>query len=157
MKFLKTELTEVIVIEPGVTEDDRGTFFESYNRELFAKNGISTEFVQDNHSVSAKGVLRGMHYQLAPMDQAKLVRVVRGEVFDAVVDLRKSSKTFGKHLGGILSAENKKMIYIPSGFAHGFLALTNDVVFLYKVSKPYSKVHERGVLWNDPAIRSEER
>ena len=152
MKFLKTELPGVIAIEPEVYKDDRGIFFEGYNRDLFVQNGILVDFVQDNQSRSAKGVLRGLHFQLPPADQAKLVRVLRGEVFDVVVDIRKGSKTFGKYLGGVLSAENKKMLYIPSGFAHGFLALTEGVEFLYKVSKSYSPTHQRGVLWSDPAI-----
>ncbi len=152
MKFHKTKLPGVIVIEPLVFEDGRGFFFESYSKKYFAKNGIVVDFVQDNHSVSAKGVLRGLHFQAGPMEQAKLVRVIKGEVFDVVVDLRKNSKTFGKFVTNILSVKNKKMIFIPSGFAHGFLSLQNGTEFLYKVSKPYSSSHERGILWSDPAL-----
>ena len=152
MKFHKTALEGLVLIEPSLFEDKRGLFFESYNKAVFAQNGIIAEFVQDNQSTSAKGVLRGLHYQARPMEQAKLVRVVRGEAFDVVVDLRKDSKTFGRHATHVLSAENKKMIYIPAGFAHGFLAMTDDTHFFYKVSKPHSKFHERGILWNDPAL-----
>ncbi len=153
MKFHKTLLEGVVVVEPSVFQDERGFFFESYNQALFAQNGIQADFVQDNHSVSAKGVLRGLHYQAKPMQQAKLVRVVCGEAFDVVVDLRQNSKTFGCAIHHILSAENKKMVYIPAGFAHGFLSLKDGTEFLYKVSKPHSKTHERGIPWNDPALK----
>ncbi|MGH7198357.1 MAG: dTDP-4-dehydrorhamnose 3,5-epimerase [Candidatus Omnitrophota bacterium] len=153
MKFLKTTLPDVLVIEPEVFSDQRGSFFESFNRELFRKNGISAEFVQDNHSVSARGVLRGLHYQVPPRAQAKLVRVVRGEAFDVVVDIRQNSNTFGRHACEILSAENRKMLYIPPGFAHGFLSLKEGTEFLYKVSDVYSPGHERGILWSDPALK----
>lgn len=152
MKFLKTAIPDVFVIEPKVFSDARGSFFESYHRELFRQNGIREEFVQDNHSVSAKGVLRGLHYQVPPRAQAKLVRAVRGAAFDVVVDLRKGSRTFGRHACETLSAENRKMLYIPPGFAHGFLALEEGTEFLYKVSDLYSPEHERGILWNDPAL-----
>ena len=140
------------MIEPQAFEDGRGFFMETYRRDLFEKNGISAHFVQDNHSRSAKGVLRGLHYQVAPKQQAKLVRVARGEVFDAVVDIRPGSKTFGRWEGHVLSGQNKKMLFVPVGFAHGFLSLEDDTEILYKVSEAYSPSHERGILWNDPAI-----
>lgn len=152
MKFSKTAIPDVLLIEPKVFSDARGSFFECYHRELFRENGIREEFVQDNHSMSAKGVLRGLHYQVPPRAQAKLVRVVRGSAFDVVVDLRKGSKTFGRHACETLSAENRKMLYIPPGFAHGFLALEDGTEFLYKVSTLYSPEHERGILWSDPAL-----
>ena len=152
MKFIPSKIKDVIVIEPKLFRDARGFFYESYSKELFAKNGISAEFVQDNRSLSALGVLRGLHYQMAPKAQAKLVWVTRGEAFDVVVDIRKASKTFGHHVAEILSAENKKMIYIPEGFAHGFCALTEDTEFSYKVSDYYSPEHERGIRWDDPKI-----
>lgn len=140
------------MIEPQVFGDDRGFFFESYREEEFVRHGVSARFVQDNHSKSARGVLRGLHFQVEPMAQAKLVRVTRGEVFDVVVDLRKSSKTLGQSYSVTLTADNKKMLYIPEGFAHGFLSLQDGTEFLYKVSKPYSPAHERGILWSDPKI-----
>ena len=152
MKFSSTKLSSVILIEPQVFEDARGAFMESYRKDLFAANGITADFIQDNHSRSAKGALRGLHYQVAPREQAKLVRVVRGEAFDVVVDIRRDSKTFGRWQGQLLSAENKKMVFIPAGFAHGFLALKDSTELIYKVSEVYSEPHERGVLWNDPAI-----
>ena len=152
MKFSSTKLSGVLLIEPQVLEDMRGFFTESYRKDLFAANGITADFVQDNHSRSAKGTLRGLHYQIAPREQAKLVRVVRGEAFDVVVDIRRDSKTFGQWQGQLLSAENKKMVFIPAGFAHGFLALKESTELIYKVSNAYSEPHERGILWNDPAI-----
>ena len=152
MKFSKTTIPDVLLIEPTVFSDSRGFFFENYHRELFLKNGIAADFVQDNHSSSAKGVLRGLHYQVPPRAQAKLVRVVRGEAFDVVVDIRRNSKTFGRCACEILSAQNRKMLYIPPGFAHGFLSLEDGTEFLYKVSDLYSPEHERGILWNDPAL-----
>ena len=152
MRFIATKIPGVILIEPQVFGDARGFFVETFRKDLFAKNGIPVEFVQDNHSRSAKGVLRGLHYQAAPNEQAKLVRVVRGEAFDAVVDIRPGSKTFGRWEGHVLSAENKKMLFVPAGFAHGFLALKEDTEFVYKVSSVYSPQAERGILWNDPSI-----
>ena len=152
MKFLKTALPGVLVIEPDIFTDSRGFFLESYQRELFRKNGITVDFVQDNHSASSRGVLRGLHYQVPPRAQAKLVRVVRGAAFDVVVDLRKDSKTFGRPACETLSAENRKMLYIPPGFAHGFLSLEEGTELLYKVSDLYSPEHERGILWSDPAL-----
>ena len=152
MKFTKTAIPDVVLIEPRVFEDGRGFFYESYHKKIFAANGIAEEFVQDNFSRSSKGVLRGLHCQEEPRSQSKLVRVTRGEVFDVAVDLRRASKTFGRHVTAILSGENKRMIYIPKGFAHGFLVLRDDTEFCYKVSDFYSPEHERGILWNDSTL-----
>lgn len=152
MNFIKTDIEGVIVIEPKVFPDPRGFFYESYRKELFSRNGIKDDFVQDNISSSAKGVLRGLHYQIAPRAQAKLMRVLRGSVFDVAVDIRPRSKTFGKFFSILLSSENKKMLYIPQGFAHGFCVLEEGTEFLYKVSDYYSPEHERGVLWSDPGL-----
>ena len=152
MKFTRLSIPDVILVEPDVFGDPRGFFFESYSRARFAEGGIAAPFVQDNHSRSALGVLRGLHYQIAPRAQAKLVRVIKGKIFDAAVDIRKGSKTFGRCATGILSAENKFMLYIPPGFAHGFCVLEEGTEVLYKVSDVYSPEHERGILWNDPAL-----
>ncbi len=152
MKFTRLEIPDVILIEPKVIQDTRGFFFEFYHRELFRKNGIDAVFVQDNYSRSAKGTLRGLHFQIEPKAQDKLVRVTRGEVFDVAVDIRKGSKTFGKFVSTILSEENKKMLFIPKGFAHGFLVLKDGSEFLYKVSDFYSPEYERGIKWDDPKI-----
>ena len=136
-----------------IFKDNRGLFFESFNQLQFEKAlGHKVSFVQDNHSISSKGVLRGMHYQLSPNVQAKLIRVVEGEVFDVAVDLRKSSASFGKWVGEIISAENKKQMWIPEGFAHGFLTLSETATFLYKTTNYYSKKDERSIRWNDENI-----
>ena len=153
MKFTSTVIPDVLLIEPEVRADSRGFFLESYRKEEFERHGIHGEFVQDNHSASVKGVLRGLHYQTAPKAQAKLVRVIRGEVFDVAVDIRPGSPTFGRHVSQILSAENKKILYVPAGFAHGYLTLSDEAEFLYKVSEVYSPAHERGIRWDDPDIR----
>ena len=146
-------IPDVLLIEPQVFGDDRGFFFESFSQERFEKAvGKKINFVQDNHSKSVKGVLRGLHYQIAPKAQGKLVRVIQGEVFDVAVDLRKSSPTFGKWVGEIISADNKKQMWIPEGFAHGFLALSDNAEFLYKTTDFYSKEHERAIRWNDETI-----
>jgi len=152
MNILKTNLPDVLIIEPKVFHDPRGFFYEGYRKEIFAANGIKEEFVQDNYSRSAKGVLRGLHYQKPPKAQSKLVRVLQGSVFDVAVDLRPKSKTFGKSLSLVLSAENKKMLYIPKGFAHGFCVLEEGTEFTYKVSEYYAPDHEAGILWNDPEL-----
>lgn len=152
MKFIKTEIEGVIVVEPTVFTDPRGFFYESYRKEVFVKNGIKDEFVQDNVSLSAKGVLRGLHYQTPPRAQAKLMRVIRGSVFDVAVDIRPRSRTFGKYFSTVLSAENRQMLYIPKGFAHGFCVLEEGTEFMYKVSDYYSPENERGILWSDPAL-----
>jgi dTDP-4-dehydrorhamnose 3,5-epimerase len=150
MKVTPLAIPDVLLIEPQVFEDDRGFFFESFNQEHFERAvGRKINFVQDNHSKSVKGVLRGLHYQLPPKVQGKLVRVIQGEVFDVSVDLRKSSPTFGKWVGEILSAENKKQLWIPEGFAHGFVTLSDTAEFLYKTTDFYSVEHEGSILWND--------
>jgi len=152
MKFVKLEIPDVIVIEPDIFGDDRGFFFETYKKNEFAENGIVENFVQDNMSSSTKNVLRGLHYQLDPKSQGKLVRVVVGEVFDVAVDIRKGSPYFGKWVGQKLSAENGKSMYVPPGFAHGFCVLSDDAVFHYKCTDYYSKENERGLLWNDSEV-----
>jgi dTDP-4-dehydrorhamnose 3,5-epimerase len=153
MKATPTAIPDVIVIEPKVFGDERGFFFESFNQAAFNQAvGQEITFVQDNHSKSAQNVLRGLHYQLPPKAQGKLVRVVQGEVFDVAVDLRKGSKTYGQWVGEVLSAENKKQLWIPPGFAHGFLTLTYNAEFMYKTTDYYSPSHERVLLWNDPEI-----
>ena len=154
MNFIKTSIEGVVVVVPTVYEDPRGFFYESYRKKLFIQNGIKDDFVQDNVSSSAQGVLRGLHYQVAPRAQAKLLRVFRGSVYDVAVDIRPRSKTFAKFFTITLSAENKKMLYIPKGFAHGFCVLEEGTEFMYKVSDYYSPDHERGILWSDPALAS---
>jgi dTDP-4-dehydrorhamnose 3,5-epimerase len=152
VKAIPTALPGVLVIEPRVFGDARGFFFESWNRRAFAEAiGGDVEFVQDNHSASERNVLRGLHYQLRQA-QGKLVRVVAGEVFDVAVDLRRSSPTFGRWAGERLSAENRRMLWVPEGFAHGFLVLSESAQFLYKTTDYYAPQHERTLLWNDPAV-----
>ena len=147
-----TAIADVLVLEPKVFGDARGFFFESFNARDFAQaTGLNAEFVQDNHSKSAKGVLRGLHYQIQH-PQGKLVRVVQGEVFDVAVDLRKSSPTFGQWVGERLSADNKRQLWVPPGFAHGFVVLSESAEFLYKTTDYWYPEHERSLLWNDPAI-----
>ena len=148
MNFISLDIPEVILIEPRVFGDERGFFMETWNQKLFSENGIDAEFVQDNHSNSAKGILRGLHYQLQHT-QGKLVRVTSGKVFDVAVDIRSSSPTFGQHVSAILSAENKNMLWVPPGFAHGFLSMEDDTEFLYKCTDFYAPEHERSILWND--------
>ena len=153
MKAIPTAIPDVLVIQPHVFGDDRGFFFESFNARAFVQaTGFATDFVQDNHSKSARNVLRGLHYQVEPRAQGKLVRVIHGEVFDVVVDLRKNSITFGKWVGETLSAENKKQLWIPPGFAHGFLTLSDCAELLYKTTDYYSPDHERCIRWDDPEI-----
>lgn len=151
-KFIPLEVPDVILIEPKIFPDARGFFYEGYRRDSFSEAGIADHFVQDNRSNSCKGVLRGLHYQLPPMAQAKLVSVVAGKVLDIAVDIRRSSKTFGKHISVVLSGENRHMLYVPPGFAHGFCTLEDNTEFFYKVSNYYSPQNERGILWNDPAL-----
>lgn len=151
MQRIPTAIPEVCLLEPKVFGDERGFFMESWNRRVFAQFGIDFDFMQDNHSRSQQGVLRGLHYQIKQA-QGKLVRVVSGAVFDVAVDLRKSSPTFGRWVGDILSAENKRMLWVPPGFAHGFLTLSDSADFLYKATDYYAPEHERSLLWNDPAI-----
>lgn len=153
MQVTATAIPDVLVIEPRVFGDERGFFFESFNQQAFnAAVGQAIAFVQDNHSKSSQGVLRGLHYQLAPKAQGKLVRVVQGAVFDVAVDIRKGSKTCGQWVGEILSAENKKQLWIPAGFAHGFLTLSDTAEFLYKTTDFYSPEHERCIRWDDPTL-----
>lgn len=155
MKATHLAIPDVILFEPRVFGDDRGFFFESFNQRQFDEAaGYSVKFMQDNHSRSSKNVLRGLHYQVN-QPQGKLVRVVSGEVFDVAVDIRKSSPTFGKWVGEILSAENKKQLWIPEGFAHGFVTLSDSAEFLYKTTNYYYPEHERCILWNDPALNIE--
>jgi dTDP-4-dehydrorhamnose 3,5-epimerase len=152
MKAIATAIPDVLVVEPAVFGDARGFFFESWNRRAFAAAvGRDVEFVQDNHSMSLRGVLRGLHYQLE-RPQGKLVRVVAGEVFDVAVDLRRSSPTFGRWVGERLSASNRRMMWIPAGFAHGFVVTSEAAEFLYKTTDYYAPGDERTLLWNDPAI-----
>ena len=152
MKVIPTSIPDVLIIEPRVFGDARGFFFESFNQQAFkAATGLEVNFVQDNHSRSTQGVLRGLHYQIE-QPQGKLVRVVRGAVFDVAVDLRKSSATFGQWVGAELSEENKRQMWVPPGFAHGFLTLSESADFLYKTTDYYAPQFERCVAWNDPAI-----
>lgn len=152
MQRIETALPDVFLIEPKVINDQRGFFLESYHRERYAALGIHDEFVQDNHSQSVRGTLRGLHYQLQHA-QAKLCRVVRGEVLDVAVDIREGSPYFGRSVSVVLSAENKRQIYVPKGFAHGFLVLSETAEFLYKCSDFYFAEHEYGVLWSDPQLK----
>jgi len=151
MKIINTDIPDVKLIEPKVFPDDRGFFMETYQKRAFAEAGLPTEFVQDNHSGSRQGILRGLHYQLK-QSQGKLVRVVVGEVFDAAVDLRKSSPTFGKWTGAVLSAENRRELWVPPGFGHGYYVLSDWAEFVYKVTDFYAPEWERTILWNDPQI-----
>ncbi|MFH0780724.1 MAG: dTDP-4-dehydrorhamnose 3,5-epimerase [Pseudomonadota bacterium] len=153
MKVTPTAIPEVLLIEPKVFGDARGFFFESFNlRQWQEKTGIDRVFVQDNHSRSDKGVLRGVHYQIR-QPQGKLVRVVVGEVFDVAVDLRRASATFGKWVGAILSADNKKQLWVPEGFGHGFVVLSETAEFLYRTTDYYAPEHERCIVWNDPDLK----
>ena len=152
MKVIRSDIPDVLILEPKVFGDDRGFFFESYNEKKWQEvTGLMTRFVQDNHSSSVKGVLRGLHYQIR-QPQGKLVRCVVGEVFDVAVDLRKNSPFFGKWTGAHLSAENKCQMWIPEGFAHGFLVLSDVAEFLYKTTDYYAPEHERCILWSDPTL-----
>lgn len=152
MQIILTSLSGLVIIQPKVFEDARGYFFESYNKELFQKNGIKDEFLQDNQSLSQKGVLRGLHFQNPPFAQAKLVRVITGSVLDVAVDIRKNSSTYGKYVAEVLSEKNKTMMYIPEGFAHGFLVLEDNTIFSYKCSRVYNKLSEDAILWDDKTI-----
>ena len=151
-EFIKLKINDVILVKPTVFGDTRGFFMESYKKSLFVENGIKDDFNQDNHSKSTKGVLRGLHYQTNPKAQAKLVRCSNGKIFDVAVDLRKNSPTFGKWVGEILSEENTCMLYIPAGFAHGFVVLSDEAELLYKASNEYSPQNDRGIRWNDSEI-----
>lgn len=150
MPFIKTHIPDLLVFEPRVFEDKRGYFFESYNQAAFAEAGVDLAFVQDNQSRSTRGVLRGLHYQLAPYGQAKLVRVLEGEVLDVAVDLRQGSPTFGQHHTELLTAQNKRQLLVPVGFAHGFVVLSDTAEFFYKCSALYHKESERGIRFDEP-------
>jgi len=152
MQVTPTAIPDVKLIEPKVFGDARGFFFESYNRRSFSTAGLDAEFVQDNHSRSHRGVLRGLHYQIQHA-QGKLVRVIAGAVFDVAVDLRRASPTFGEHVAIELSADNKRMLWIPPGFAHGFIVVSEDAEFVYKTTDYWYAEHERTLLWSDPALR----
>lgn len=149
MKFINTEIEGLLVVEPKVFGDHRGYFFESYNQREFEKKVGDIQFVQDNESLSSRGVVRGLHFQKPPFDQAKLVRCIHGEVLDVAVDLRKNSPTFGQHFSIKLSSENKKKLFVPRGFAHGFAVLSDKAIFAYKVDNWYSPEHDTGIKWND--------
>lgn len=151
MKFIPTSIPDVITIEPKVFGDDRGFFMETWTERVFAEGGIAAAFVQDNHSKSQKGVLRGLHYQIK-QPQGKLVRVLRGEVYDVAVDLRKSSPTFGAWVAEILSEENKKSLWVPPGFAHGFYVMSDEAEFVYKCTDYYAPEYERSLIWNDETL-----
>ncbi|MBS9768829.1 MAG: dTDP-4-dehydrorhamnose 3,5-epimerase [Flavobacteriaceae bacterium] len=149
MKFIKTKIEDVIIIEPKVFGDERGCFFESFNQKEFEENIGEINFIQDNESKSKKGVLRGLHFQKPPFAQAKLVRCIKGKVLDVAVDIRKNSKTFGQHIAVELSEKNKKQLFIPRGFAHGFAVLSEEAIFAYKVDNIYKPDYESGIVWND--------
>lgn len=153
MQFEKLAIPEVVLFTPKVFGDERGFFFESFNQNVFEQaTGTAPAFVQDNHSKSVRGVLRGLHYQLSPHAQGKLVRVAQGAVFDVAVDIRRSSPTFGRWVGALLSADNKRQLWIPPGFAHGFVTLSDKAEFLYKTTDFYAPSAERAIIWNDPTI-----
>jgi len=152
LEFKNTHIEGLTVIEPRVFGDQRGYFFESYSKPLFEAAGLNLDFVQDNQSLSDRGVLRGLHFQKPPHDQGKLVRVITGSVQDTVVDIRKNSKTYGQHLSIILSAENKTMLWIPPGFAHGFCTLEDHTIFSYKCTDVYHPESEGGLMYNDPSL-----
>ena len=152
MNVIPTAIPEVRIVEPKVFGDERGYFFESWNKAAFEEAGIRCDFIQDNESRSRFGVLRGLHYQAPPYTQAKLVRVIRGSVLDVAVDIRRGSPTFGRHVAVELSGENKRQLFVPRGFAHGFVVLSDDVLFAYKCDNRYAPSHERGIAYNDPAL-----
>jgi dTDP-4-dehydrorhamnose 3,5-epimerase len=152
MRIITTPIEGLLELEPTVFQDARGYFFESWNEQKFRAAGLDFQFVQDNESCSEKGVLRGLHFQVAPHAQGKLVRVVRGAVLDVAVDIRPNSATYGQHHALVLSAENKKQFWIPPGFAHGFLTLEDNTIFAYKCTDYYHKDSERSLFWNDPAL-----
>jgi len=155
MNVIQTSIPDILIIEPAIFGDERGFFYESYNQKVIAeKAGITQTFVQDNHSRSEKNVLRGLHYQVK-QTQGKLVRVIAGEAFDVAVDIRKSSSTFGKWVGIVLSADNKRLLWVPQGFAHGFVVLSDSAEFLYKTTDYYAPEYERSIAWNDPDIAIE--
>ncbi|MFT4412571.1 dTDP-4-dehydrorhamnose 3,5-epimerase [Fredinandcohnia humi] len=154
MKVIDTKLDGVKIIEPSVFQDNRGFFMESFNHQRFAEHGLNYNFIQDNHSLSVdKEVIRGLHYQLEPNAQTKLVRVIKGAIYDVAVDIRKGSPTFGQWVGVTLSEENYRMLLVPKGFAHGFCTLSDNTHVQYKVDEYYSPLHDKGILWNDPTLQ----
>jgi len=152
MEVIKTDIPDLLILKPRIFEDERGYFFESFNKETFVKNGLDYDFIQDNESKSSRGVVRGLHYQLAPYAQSKLVRVIKGRVLDVAVDLREGSPTFGKWYSIELSEENKLQFLVPRGFAHGFAVLEDNTVFAYKCDNVYNKESERGINYNDKKL-----
>ena len=152
MKFIETKISDLIIIEPTVFGDTRGYFLESYNKKKFEEVVGKTSFIQDNESKSFKGVLRGLHFQTPPFEQAKLVRCIEGEVVDVAVDIRKKSKTYGQHVAVLLSGDNKRQLFVPRGFAHGFLVLSDSATFAYKVDNTYAPDHDAGIRWNDEEL-----
>lgn len=152
MKVIDTFIEGLKIIEPDVFKDNRGYFYESYNEKRFFDAGLTMKFVQDNESMSQKDVVRGLHFQLPPYSQGKLIRVIQGEVMDVAVDLRKNSSTYGKHYSIVLSSENKLMFYIPEGFAHGFKTMKDNTIFSYKCTNFYNKASESGIIWNDATL-----
>lgn len=155
MKFIETKISDLIIIEPTVFRDARGYFLESYNQKKFEETIGKTPFVQDNESKSCKGVLRGLHFQKPPFEQAKLVRCVKGRVIDVALDIRKASPTYGMHISVELSAENKKQLFVPRGFAHGFAVLSETAIFAYKVDNVYAPEYDSGIRWNDKELNIE--
>ena len=151
-EFRELAIPEVILVTPEIFTDERGFFMEIYKKTVFEKAGIKENFTQDNYSSSQKNVLRGLHYQIPPRGQAKLIRCVSGEIFDVAVDIRRGSPYFGSWVGEYLNEDNKRMVYIPKGFAHGYLVLSEEAKIVYKVSEEYSKNHERGIFWKDPEV-----
>jgi dTDP-4-dehydrorhamnose 3,5-epimerase len=153
MQIIPTSLEGVFIIEPVVHEDPRGFFVETYNKKVWEQRGLFYDFIQDNHSLSVEpGVIRGLHYQLTPKAQTKLVRVIAGAIYDVAVDIRKNSSTFGQYVGVILSASNKRQLLIPKGYAHGFCTIVPNTEVVYKVDEYYSPEHDRGIIWNDPQL-----
>ena len=150
--FTRLSISDVVLVEPQLFSDDRGLFHESYKPSIFTENGINTKFIQDNISHSVRGVIRGLHFQKNPKAQAKLVTVVKGEIFDVAVDIRKNSSTYGKWVSEILSADNHNLLYVPEGFAHGFCVLSKEAAVHYKVNNEYSPEDEKGIIWNDPSL-----
>jgi dTDP-4-dehydrorhamnose 3,5-epimerase len=151
--FARMEIPDVVLVEPKVIPDDRGFFAETYKKSDFARGGVSCAFIQENHSRSKRGVLRGLHYQTRPAAQAKLVCALRGEIFDVAVDIRKDSPTYGRWISAVLSDQNHRLLFIPEGFAHGFQVLSEEADVIYKVTAEYSPEHERGIIWNDPTLQ----
>ena len=153
MQINNTNISELVVIEPRIFEDDRGYFFEAFNDNTWPEHIVKTSFVQDNEAFSQRGVLRGLHYQIPPYGQAKLVRVIQGEVIDVAVDIRPGSPTYGHHHTELLSGENKKQMYVPRGFAHGYVVLSDTAIFAYKCDNYYSKAHEGGIIFDDATLQ----